>query len=367
MTGPFIICLVALLLLAEYFPVRYYLSHLKVEHQYDTLLTAPGETVTLKTVLRNLGRLPVLYLRLVEYLPDTFLVPKEELDKGEVKASIGGKYKNRVLYLMPHSRFTTEFRFSLPERGVYCAESYCMEAGDLLGITSKVVSGSIPDKITVMPRRCANVELNEVLGGWLGDISVRRFILEDPVLTTGYREYTGVEPMRSISWKQSARTGSLQVKKFDHTADAVVTVLLNLQNGRRMENEACLEICRTVCETLEQKHIPYSFATNGDLMGPISSLRWVGQGLGRQHIGPILYGMGRCAPVCMEPLSDMVDRCTDPRRAAQGSRCFLLITPPGTKGLQREKERLQAMTDRPILVLEGREELYSGFAQEGAV
>ena len=45
----------------------------------------------------------------------------------------------------------------------------------------------------------------DVLSGFLGDVSVRRFIYEDPVLTTGFREYTGREPMKHISWTQSAR------------------------------------------------------------------------------------------------------------------------------------------------------------------
>ncbi len=69
-----------------------------------------------------------------------------------------------------------------------------------------------------------------MLGGVIGDISVNRFIFEDPMLTVGFSEYTGREPMRDISWTQSARLGRMMVKNYDHTVDLSVTILLNVQS-----------------------------------------------------------------------------------------------------------------------------------------
>ena len=44
-----------------------------------------------------------------------------------------------------------------------------------------------------------------MLGGFLGELSVNRYLYEDPILTAGYRPYTSGDPMRSIAWKQSVR------------------------------------------------------------------------------------------------------------------------------------------------------------------
>ena len=44
----------------------------------------------------------------------------------------------------------------------------------------------------------------------------------------GFRDYTGREPMKQISFTATARTGRMMVKQFDHTLDVTVSVVLNL-------------------------------------------------------------------------------------------------------------------------------------------
>ena len=131
-----------------------------------------------------------------------------------------------------------------------------METGDLLGFKSFVKSGKIAANITVMPRKCEDELILQTLGGYIGDISVKRFIIEDPMLTIGFNDYTGREPMKKISWPLSARKGKLVVKNYDYTVDVSVIVVLNLASGSAREKEKCLEITRTACEQLESKHIP---------------------------------------------------------------------------------------------------------------
>src|SRR5699024_304525 len=82
-----------------------------------------------------------------------------------------------------------------------------------------------------------------------GDLSVRRLLYEEPVLTVGVREYTGREPMKMISWKQSARRGSWMVNQYDYTTEASVMVLLNLDSPMLTEERAewCFSAARTVC------------------------------------------------------------------------------------------------------------------------
>lgn len=58
-----------------------------------------------------------------------------------------------------------------------------------------------------------------MLGGFLGELSVNRYLYEDPILTAGYRSYTSGDPMRSIAWKQSVQGQGLMVKKWDYTTE----------------------------------------------------------------------------------------------------------------------------------------------------
>lgn len=155
--------------------------------------------------------------------------------------------------------------FSLPKRGVYRGGRYFIETGDFLGFRSYVRSEKLSSKITVMPRKCEDEQVIRALGGYIGDISVRRFIIKDPILNICFREYTGHEPMKMISWPQSVRAGKLMVKNNDYTVDMNVAIVLNMYTGSNAEKEKCLEIVRTVCEQIEANRVPYSFFCNGDI------------------------------------------------------------------------------------------------------
>ncbi|MBR2894731.1 MAG: hypothetical protein IKC03_03600, partial [Oscillospiraceae bacterium] len=105
------------------------------------------------------------------------------------------------------------------------------------------------------------------------------------------------------------------------------------------EIEHCYSITRTVCEELESKGIPYEFHTNGDLTGPVDSIRWVAEGLGTQHLNTILYGLGRGNCSCVGTLEQLIITCAMHRtRSNQG---YIVITPPLSDQNRRVTERLR--------------------------
>ena len=136
----------------------------------------------------------------------------------------------------------------------------------------------------------------EVLGDFLGDYTVRRFILEDPVLTMGFREYTGREPMKMISWKQSAQRQRLMVKEYDHTIEPVLSILVNTETtcedcGELLEK--AYSLARSVCSNLEAKGISYDFYTNAQMAGGTGDNHMVNEGLGSRHFAKVMELLGR--------------------------------------------------------------------------
>lgn len=196
--------------------------------------------------------------------------------------------------LMPRQRCRRQVRFAIGKRGAYQVGSYRLSAGDLLGVSEVSVHGG-GQELVVMPERSDDLGMLQALGGFLGDISVRRFILEDPILTVGFRDYTGREPMKAISWTRTAMTGALQVKQYDHTAEQNVVVLLNVEGGSGKDLEECFRMTRSVCEELERKKIPYAFRTNGNLPGPVGKVFSLASGLGGcpPEYHPLRPGQGR--------------------------------------------------------------------------
>lgn len=165
------------------------------------------------------------------------------------------------------------------------------------------------------------LEPMQVIGGdFLGELSVNRYLYEDPILTAGYRPYTSGDPMRSIAWKQSVRGQGLMVKKWDYTTEprAVVLVHADTKDYDHPEPaELCYSMARTICRRLEEKAVSYRFAANAafDLLlnAALSGEEWrkpleTPQGYGPEHYRRVLEILGRatgqtalsCARFCAE-------------------------------------------------------------------
>jgi hypothetical protein len=306
-------------------------GHLYYGYSFDTELAEPGEKITYSDRLVNNFFLPVSYISLALALPEG--------------AKISEKNRNNDAYriwLPPFNSSRHTLSFTLPRRGVYRGGRYFMETGDLLGFKSFVKSGKIAANITVMPRKCEDELILQTLGGYIGDISVKRFIIEDPMLTIGFNDYTGREPMKKISWPLSARKSKLVVKNYDYTVDVSVIVVLNLASGSAREKEKCLEITRTACEQLESKHIPYQFLSNGD----VNERK---EGFGKMHLNAIMTDLGRSELISYSSFDTLIDRCIQ-KRKNNGS--YIIISSPLSESDRISLHKLNKFCDYAPCVLE---------------
>lgn len=326
MTTFLILILVAAVLAGlEYYWANYGLDALHFKGEVDHTLAEPGEVITWSATVENHSRLPIPFVRLQEIFP-------VEAQHHESDAWVRLHCTRLVTYyIVEHklslkARGTAEhkLRMSFSKRGQYYFGSYTLACGDLLGFReSSKDDGN--QSVVIIPEHSRQQVSLDALGGFLGDISVRRFILEDPILTMGFRDYTGREPMKSISWTRSATAGSLQVKQFDHTAEQHVMILLNVEDATADELEECLRLTRTACEKLEQKKIPYGFRTNGSIPGPMGAIRYMAEGLGQRHLNTILYGLGRATDTCFYSFRYLTSQTL---RHRSSNESYIIITPP---------------------------------------
>ena len=96
-------------------------------------------------------------------------------------------------------------------------------------------------------------------------------------MVLGYRDYSGREPLKQISWNQSAKVGRLIVRQNDFTTDRAAVIIVNIDPTSRKLMEHCLSMTSSVCQLLEREKIPYSMMSNGDL-------RTLTEGLGASHL-----------------------------------------------------------------------------------
>ena len=280
----FVIVLVLAVGLLQHRMAANSLESVREEYYPDGAVVEIGEEFHLVIRLENAGRRYLPFVRVQMDLPWV-----QDLNAKVMTVK-------RSTWLKPHEQIEFKIPLSVSARGRYVMPGLEISCGDFLGLKEKKRTLERFHEIVVPPRETGILEIETVLGGFLGDRSVSRFLYEDPVLTAGYREYTGREPMKMISWKQSSRGQGLVVKTCDHTVEPMVSVLLNT-DGRKRKNTELLEVCfslaRTVCGILEEKGISYDFSMNAMMAGLSTEPDELREGLGSRHFSRILECLGR--------------------------------------------------------------------------
>lgn len=353
MTVFLILAFLGLLAALERFGTPASLAALRFRGSTDRILAEPGEVLTWSSSVENHSRFPIPFVRLQLPFPADAKPEDSPLwKKAHLRDGVQGWYAEEKLSLPPRRSITRTVRFSLSERGIYTVGKYRMAAGDLLGFREEAVEGP-GKKVVVMPHRSRDPVVLKTLGGFLGDLSVRRFLLEDPILTVGFREYTGREPQKAISWTRTAIAGSLQVKQYDHTAQQTASVLLDTSDASPEQIEACFRLARSACEALEKQKIPFSFRTNGSLSGPTGKVHFIPEGLGERHLSSILYCLGTGEYTCFFSRRTLVRQALDSRKSNEA---FLVITAAAESEKQVFRP-LETAVGNPVCFLIGREEV----------
>ncbi|SCG82793.1 protein of unknown function DUF58 [Proteiniborus sp. DW1] len=244
-----------------------------------------GEEIEITSIIENKKPLTVSFLKVFEKFPKGF-------------NKISNIY---TLFIMPYQRVRRTYKMHINKRGRYFITDVELEIGDFIGFKTDKQKLSIENEIIVFPMK-AKLENSLVpLGSLNGDVSVKRWIIDDPLMTIGIREYTGNEPERYIHWPSSLKYGELMVKNFDFTTDNSVVVVLNVETMKpcwKAPEEELIEkvisLARTVIEEFEELRIPYGFATNAyNVDSSHERGYFYHPGLGQSHLDNLLRLLGK--------------------------------------------------------------------------
>ena len=337
---------VVILALVEIASRREDLRRLSVSFSLDAKLSEPGEIVTLRYTVQNTSLFPMLYVGLTLRLDPVFTPDEgEEFMRRHTNTDFTGTQINHHFFLAPKRRFSGKLRFSVKQRGLYDLGKYYLELGDFLGLKPQLRTGSLDLRIICTAAPCEPPAI-QALGGELGNVSVRRFLFDDPTMVLGYRDYSGREPLKQISWNQSAKAGRLIVRQNDFTTDRTAVVIVNIDPTYRKLMERCLSMTSSVCQLLEKEKIPYSMMSNGDLHS-------LTEGLGTSHLFSIQRRIGLSSHTGYVGFSSVVSDCI---RMKKPGRTHIVITPELDEDTRTEIRRLAWYTDREPVVLCARED-----------
>ena len=222
----------ALLIVQGFLISRFALRGFHYTRSFSQRTATEGDTVTFTEVIRNKKPLFLPWLRIESNIsPDLHFESEQELD---VRFN---RFHKSVFTLPAFSQVTRRHRVKLTHRGHYTLNRLSVTAGDLMGVIAVEGEYSAPAEIFVYPQLLPENDLPLPSTRYQGDVSVRRFIIDDPFLVNGIRAYRAGDPMRDIHWAATARTGALQVKTHDFTADPKLLVLINCQKSEKQWTE----------------------------------------------------------------------------------------------------------------------------------
>lgn len=177
-------------------------------------------------------------------------------------------YKRDVFSVLGRQKITRELPVRCTKRGKYIASDADIMTHTLLfrrryseGIGTEAV-------LYVYPKMTQVSEIMTVCESMLGTLQCAKRLYEDPFAFRSIRDYTMDDPMKSINWKASARTGALMVNTFDSVRSQKAMIFLDVEDRGILRYEDLVEesiaLAATLMRRLLRQHIEVGFVYNGD-------------------------------------------------------------------------------------------------------
>jgi len=306
---------------------KYVLHKVTYQRKISRAVVEIGEEFEITTIVENKKLLPVTFLQVTGKFP-AMLVYKL---KADIMASVQYVFHKTTLLLKPYERVSRSYTVVATKRGKYLFKEVTLTSGDLLGLDTSSQELQFAQELVVLPRSLVLMKSIQPYGDYYGDISVQRWIIDDPIILTGVREYSGVEPQKTIHWPSSLKSGHLMVKKFDYTTDNSVMIILNIEVAKPFwfhidedKIETCISLARGVMDELEGAGIPYGLTTDAHISGFPGSLNIQEPGLGTYHYAEVVEILARIINSICLSFEDLLQNFI---RFGRNYSTFVVITP----------------------------------------
>lgn len=320
---------------------RWGLKNVDYSRFFSTPCVFEGDKVQLIEVISNRKPIPELWLRLESYI-DSRLKFKNQYNL-DIKHEV---YHKSFFSLMPYTKITRRHEVNCTKRGYFNLETSVICCNDLFNTIQVRKELSLSAHITVYPKILPVNSLPFRNHSWQGDIVVRRWIMDDPFMICGVREYRYGDPLNRVNWNSTARTGQLQVYNTDHTTNIKLMILLNVVSDQfEWDYSSDMELiekgityCASIAHYSISNSIETGFSSNGCRNSSESQSVYVPSRLNGSHIYELLDAMAKM--VIKKSVSfhrfmdDVLNKCVN-------STHFLIITPYINQQIENSMEKMK--------------------------
>lgn len=176
-------------------------------------------------------------------------------------------HRNDVFSIMGNQKITRRLDFYTEKRGLYSIAGIDVVARDFFMTRSFARHIKNQTELYVFPKKYADAGFDALCHSLMGEIEVRRALLEDPYTFCGIRDYDSNCNMRRINWKATAKTGDMKVNIYGHSAEQRIKILLNMEPQVMLKvghiQEVSIELASSIANYFLKDHIPVMLLSNG--------------------------------------------------------------------------------------------------------
>lgn len=237
--------------------------------KFEKTSCEPNEEFNLNLSLKNEGFRSIRKIYIRNELDESFILPKSKKYRTMVEGN--RLYLEYRSHIPSKNEKETQVPMRLPKRGIYSIHGSRLCVVDFFGFYTCYAHSDSHDRIIIYPKKTDKHFLEEMITMGFGDLNVNRGYLADESTIRSYGEYTGREPMRQISWKQSAKRDDFVVKQYEPMGTYIVTIVFDVvklyalfaQEVEKTElAEYCVSMLRVMFECFESKKLAYRLYTN---------------------------------------------------------------------------------------------------------
>lgn len=290
--------------------VKYIFDNLHYRCAFSVSKVFEGDEVFFKETVHNNKFIPVQWLK-------AEIHTKKWLDFANTRSTIAqdSRFVTSGFSMGSYQKTTRTWNVKCTRRGVYNIENVTLAGGDFLGMTTYSVAVSVGAVLTVYPAMI-NIEDMFVSAKKLqGEYIVRRWILDDPFVQSGAREYTPGDPMNRIHWSATAKQGSLMVIKNEFTSQYSMRIILNIQSMEyeymktvdRDLIELGIKAAATLLDRALSAGISVGIASNGCTCDAGNETVFTAMASGRQHVTELLGVLARLELIKVREFEDYIE------------------------------------------------------------
>ncbi|MCC6509780.1 MAG: DUF58 domain-containing protein [Pirellulaceae bacterium] len=266
LTGASMLVYAAYVLIAVYWLTlalsRRWADSLKASRKSSAYEVEIGQSIQVSLKLENTDRWPIVWMLLEDAVPRAALLgppPALQLEGSNL----------RLCYLPSRQTKLHSYRLTALRRGYFQIGPLIAETGDLFGLHRRFRTVTKAETLLVLPKIVPLAGYEIASQRPVGEVRVTYRLMEDPTLISGIRKYERGDPMRSVHWRATARTGTLQSKQYQPTSVAGATLVLDLHrlsNPDRHEpirSDLAVMAAASIAHTLMQMQQQFGLVSNG--------------------------------------------------------------------------------------------------------